>query len=266
MPVCRLQIGGFLDEMVVVGGLVPHLLVGTSNAQSRLGDHPGTIDLDLGIDLALLGDSRYRELSERLRDAGFKPDVNNRDNLTPQRWTSGTPRPVTIDFLMPPSGETDSSRRIMHIDSDLAAIVTPGLELALADRTWIDLADHLPNGALVSRSIPVCGAGAFTVLKALAFGNRTRNKDAYDLFYVWDALGIEEVAERLALLRPNSSVDEALKIIRKDFFDLDGPGPTGVSGFLGRVKDDELQADVSGQARALCQFAADLGNQRPNPG
>lgn len=154
----------------------------------------------------------------------------------------------------------------MHIDSDLAAIVTPGLELAFADRTWIDLADKLLTGAFVSRSIPVCGAGAFTVLKALAFGNRTRGKDAYDLFYVWNGLGIEVVAERLAGLPPNSSVEKALNIIRNDFFDLDGPGPVGVADFLSGNKDDDLQADVAGQARALCSLATQLRGQDPTVG
>ena len=258
------KLGDFLDEMVVVGGLVPHLLVDPSSAPSWNVGHAGTIDLDLGVDLALLNAQRYRELSARLRDAGFKPDANARGNQTPQRWSSGQSRPVTVDFLIPPPGDADAITRIMHIDSDLAAIVTPGLELAFADRTWIDLADRLPTGAFVSRSVPVCGAGAFTVLKALAFGNRTHGKDAYDLFYVWNGLGIEVVAERLAGLSPNSSVEKALNIIRNDFFDLDGPGPVGVADFLSGSKDDELQADVAGQARALCNLTSQLHGQDPS--
>ena len=35
-----------------------------------------------------------------------------------------------------------------------------------------------------TREIWVCGAGAFIVLKALAFDLRGENKDAHDLFYV----------------------------------------------------------------------------------
>ena len=40
------------------------------------------------------------------------------------------PQAVTVDFLIPPSDETDQGNLIRHIESDLAAIITPGLELA----------------------------------------------------------------------------------------------------------------------------------------
>lgn len=58
------------------------------------------------------------------------------------------------------------------------------------------------SGARASRTIPVCGPGAFTVLKALAFGDRTENKDAYDLFYVWRGVGVEPAGGRRRLRRP----------------------------------------------------------------
>ena len=63
-------------------------------------------------------------------------------------------------------------------------IVTPGVELAFLGRRRIELSGRTPSGAFATRTIPVCGPGAFTVLKALAFGNRAENKDACDLFYV----------------------------------------------------------------------------------
>ena len=91
------------------------------------------------------------------------------------------PQPVTVDFLIPPNDKMNDRGAIHHIESDLAAIVTPGLELAFQDRYWKELSGPHSSGASASRSIPVCGPGAFTVLKALAFGNRTENKDAYDL-------------------------------------------------------------------------------------
>ena len=96
---------------------------------------------------------------------------------------------------------------LLHIEPDLAAIVTPGLELAFKDRRWKELSGQLPSSAWTTRSIPVCGPGAFTVLKALAFGNRAENKDAYDLFYVWSGVGVPEVAETLAPLQPSTNID-----------------------------------------------------------
>ena len=127
----------------------------------------------------------------------------------------------------------------------------PGLELAFRDQRRTEIADVIPSGARATRSIPVCGPGAFTVLKALAFGERTATKDAYDLFYVWRGLGLPAVAERLLSLMPNPNVKQALAVIERDFGSLDAPGPVAAARFMTGRLDDEIQADVSGLALAL---------------
>ena len=92
------------------------------------------------------------------------------------------------------------------------------------------------------------------MLKALAFGNRTENKDAYDLFYVWSGIGVADIARSLALLQPNTNVDKALQVLERDFFGHDGPGPVGAAHFITGGTDDDIQADVAGQAQALLSF------------
>ena len=249
------KLGDLLDDIVVVGGLVPNLLVDQNDLPLGLQPHAGTMDLDVGLALGILNEQRYRELSARLRGAGFGPDKNVQGNPTLQRWTTGPPQPVTVDFLIPPSGEPDRGYRIRHIETDLAAIVARGLDLAFEDRCWIELTGPIPSGARVTRDIPVCGPGAFTVLKALAFGNRAENKDAYDLFYVWNGLGVAAVAKSLASLSPNPNVSSALHIVGRDFCSHDGPGPVGVAHFIAERLDDDIQADVTGQAQALVRYA-----------
>ena len=245
------KLGDLLDEIVVVGGLVPYLLVDQENLPLDLEPHAGTMDLDMGLALAILNQERYRELGVRLRDAGFQPDVNDEGNRRFQSWTTGEVHPVTVDFLIPPTDETDKGGEILHIESDLAAIVTPGLELAFQDRRWKELSGPTPSGARATRNIPVCGPGAFTILKALAFGNRAENKDAYDLFYVWRGLGVPKVAESLAPLQPSAYIDDALSIIARDFCSHDGLGPIGAAEFITLGTDDDIQADVVGLAQEL---------------
>ena len=123
--------------------------------------------------------------------------------------------------------------------------------MAFKDRRWIELSGCLPSGAWATRKIPVCGPGAFTVLKALAFGNRTENKDAYDLFYVWSGIGVPDVAEGLVPLQPDTYIEDALSVIERDFCHHDGPGPIGTARFIARELDENIQADVVGYARAL---------------
>ena len=226
------RLGDLLEEIVVVGGLAPYLLVDQENLPSGLEPHVGTMDLDMGLALAILNCERYRELGRRLRDAGFEPEINDQGNRRLQTWTAGTPHRVTVDFLIPPIEERDKGGALRHFESDLAAIITPGLELAFRDQRWKELSGRTPAGARATREIPVCGPGAFTVLKALAFGSRAENKDAYDLFYLWSGVGVPEVAESLLPLRPSTYIDDALSVIERDFCHHDGLGPIGVARFM----------------------------------
>ena len=85
--------------------------------------------------------------------------------------------------------------RLKHILPNFAAFVIPGLHMAFCDRQRVVLQGRTPSGEEAQREIWVCGPGAFTVLKALAFENRGANKDAYDTAYVWRGLGVERTAE-----------------------------------------------------------------------
>ncbi len=96
-------LGALLDDLCVVGGLVPSLLIDQRIGPDPVtGDtHPGTNDLDVGLAVGLLNDEQYAEISHRLRQEGFGPDVNENGNPTPQRWKLAGFR-VTVDFLLPP--------------------------------------------------------------------------------------------------------------------------------------------------------------------
>ncbi len=79
-------LGAYLDQVCIVGGLVPSLLIDLQQdsavVEDRADPHPGTNDLDIGLALALLDDKRYAEISQRLRQEGFRPDTNAKDNLS----------------------------------------------------------------------------------------------------------------------------------------------------------------------------------------
>ncbi|MCY3918653.1 MAG: hypothetical protein OXG38_02450 [Chloroflexi bacterium] len=243
--------GDLLDEIVVVGGLALYLLVDPDALPTGSGSHAGTMDLDVGLALDILDKDRYRDLGARLRDAGFKAAVNDEGNLTLQTWTAPTRPPVRVDFLIPPADDTTRGGTVLHIEPDFAAIVTPGLDLPFRDRRRKELSGRIPSGALAFRNIPVCGPGAFTVLKALAFGNRTENKDAYDLFYVWRGVGLDDVVASLTSIERSPYIDDALSVIERDFCHHDGPGPVATASFIARGLDDDIQADVVGYAQEL---------------
>ena len=74
------KLGDLLDDLVVVGGLVPSLLIPDESLPAGEDVHVGTTDLDLGLSLALLDKKRYEDLSLRLNRADFKPDENEEGN------------------------------------------------------------------------------------------------------------------------------------------------------------------------------------------
>ena len=249
------KLGDLLDDLVVVGGLVPSLLIPDESLPAGEDVHIGTTDLDLGLSLALLDTKRYEDLSLRLYRADFKPDENEEGNPTLQRWKIAptTDLKVTLDFLIPPSLAADKGGDLRHIQKDLAAVITPGLRLAFRDKQKVSLKGLTLLGEKANRDIWVCGPGAFVVLKALAFDQRGENKDAYDLYFVIRNYGrsIDDVCRCISPLLKEVETKKAFAILNRDFLEPDGIGPNRVAQFQFRGPNADLQADVAGYVKEL---------------
>jgi hypothetical protein len=249
------KLGDLLDDLVVVGGLVPSLLIPDESLPAGEDVHIGTTDLDLGLSLAILDSKRYEDLLLRLNRADFKPDENEEGNPILQRWkiTPSAGLKVTLDFLIPPSLAADKGGDLRHIQKDLAAVITPGLRLAFRDKQKVSLKGVTLLGEKANRDIWVCGPGAFVVLKALAFDQRGENKDAYDLYFVIRNYGrsIDDVCRCISPLLEEVETKKALAILNRDFLEPDGIGPSRVVQFLYRGPNADLQADVAGYVKEL---------------
>ena len=246
-------LGDYMEQAVIVGGLVPSILIDQKNLPDGADSHVGTMDLDMGLALEIFDRKRYHAITARLRAAKFSPDVNEQGNLTRQRWKIEKVGKVTIELLVPPASEYDVGGQIKDMEKDFAAVITPGLELAFKDRVKIPLEGYTLFGENAKRDVYVCGPGAFVVLKALAFRNRAENKDAYDLYYHIRNYGssIEDIAEALKPLLHEKAAKEALKILREDFLNIDSLGPVRVVPFITDSTEEAIQAEVAGFARNL---------------
>ncbi len=224
-------LGSFIDDLVVVGGLAPSLLIEAERAREP---HAGTQDLDLGMSLAILEEHRYVALIHHLRSANFEPDVTQAGMRANHRWRHRE-EDVTVDFLIPSNAAADAKVRI--IAEDLSAVVASALPLAFRDRRKIQLTGKTLRGEMATRRLWVCGPGAFIVLKALAFRGRGENKDAYDLLYVLENFGaayVVEVADALRPLLDDPATREALAVLRADFTHPSHTGPIRAAEFLSR--------------------------------
>lgn len=247
------KLGDLMPELVVVGGLVPSLLIDQKNLPENVTAHVGTMDLDLGLAFALVGEQRYQEVAERLRNAKFTPDENEDGKPTRQRWRISDPQ-VTVDFLIEPEKSVEAQAgRLFDLTKDWAAIIAPGLHLAFKNNRMVALSGKTIAGETAKREIRVCGAGAFVVLKALALHIRGENKDAYDLFYLLRnyGRGVSDVAAELRPLLEDASTVKAMEYLRGDFQDSDSIGPRRTAEFLYERPDAETQADAVGFVRQL---------------
>lgn len=151
------KLGDLTDDLVVVGGLVPSLLIDQEDLAEGVDTHVGTMDLDIGLGVALLDEGRYRELSERLRRSGFTQDENERGNVTRQRWKIEGAKTVTLDFLIAPTRPDDRGGALRDIQPDFAAIIAPGLHLAFAERQRVALTGRTIMNEDAERSVWVSG-------------------------------------------------------------------------------------------------------------
>ncbi len=243
-------LGDLMGDLVIVGGVVPSLIIDQEALDEGVQMHVGTLDLDIGLSLAILDEQHYQEITERLRNADFEPDTNEKGNPTPQRWCRKDMKNIKVDFLISPTSEADKGGRIKHLENDFAALIAPGLETAFEDVITVTIDGTTLIGEKLERDIQVCGPGAFVLLKSLAFKNRGENKDAYDLYYVIRNYGrdMSEVANRFANLPDSEWKALAISTLNDDFAASDSVGTRRATAFLRGegVRDEELGSDISG--------------------
>jgi hypothetical protein len=245
-------LGDLKDDVVVVGGLVPYLIIDQAAAVET---HVGTRDLDLGLALSVLDAERYHEISEQLRRNGFAPDLTDDGKTKRQTWRLG-PQRVTIDFLIAQSNPDQKPGTLQSLERDFAAMVTPALTVAFTDFLDIVIDDQTPAGELACRTVKVCGPAAFVVLKAHAFHNRSEPKDAYDLVYVLKHFGNgdgREIADRFSAIAVTQAATDALAFLAADFASPAHLGAIRAAAFVGGSGAD-VRAEAYGYVQEFLKL------------
>jgi hypothetical protein len=249
------KLGDLMENIVVVGGLVPYLLIEQEGLPAPR-RHVGTLDLDLGLSLAILDDERYREVADRLRAEGFKAVEKIEGRIRRQTWALGSgTEEVSVDFLIQPNTQQPEPGKMTNIEHDLAAVTVEGLDLAFMAHRRVQISGTLPNGSTLTREVKVAGPAAFIVLKAIAFHLRGENKDAYDLFYILREMPRGEAkADFERLPGDHPAVMQALRHLRQDFIE-DNAGLAQAAEFILGRRDQVVEADVAVAVRAFLRSA-----------
>lgn len=261
----RTVLGDLYEDVVIVGGLVPSLLI--PNPPKDAAMHPGTMDLDLGLSLGLLDGERSAEVSDRLRKAGFASAENKDGRKMRQTWefkieAGGR---ALIDFLIGPVSAASVPGKLQNLEDDFAAFIAEGVPLAFRDKRTVTLTGKTLKGEEATRETLVCGPSAFVAMKAAAFKNRGETKDAYDLFYVINHYhSFDEIVSGFRALLKGEGDRCAIAALATLNDDFKSPSSIGcmraAEFFLGDTKEgrDEFCADVSGVIMRFARAVAKL--------
>lgn len=248
-----------MDNAVIIGGIVPSLLIDQEKFNSEADRHIGTMDLDIGFSLAIKDNDCHLNIIDRLHSAGFKPNLEKNNLVTPRWKLKFLGREMPVDFLITKTEEDDQFGATVQIHPQFSAIAGSGLQTAFFDRQKIRF-EQKDEKITNQQSIWVCGPGAFIVMKALAYNLRKTTdkgpKDAYDIFYMlrYYGNGIKDVAESLTLIRGFPDWQQTRTILTKCFSQDELIGPRHVTQFLSNQPEEVVKADVAGYVRQLLKM------------
>ena len=230
------RLGEYRDYLVLVGGLAPRYIIAPSGQYyPSQATHCGTMDIDLGISLAVTEDEKYKHIHRIMKEIGFqyaKNDDGTRKSHTFEIDING--QTVSVDFLTT-SYDGQLERHVQKIEHELSAIKVKGMGLALQSPLRIRIDGQNLHGDRVTEFISVCRPIAYVILKAIAFDNRHVDKDSYDLVYTLLNFGegVESVAQEMLPTDLNEkSFKVAMDILRNRYASPEHDGPRAYARFL----------------------------------
>lgn len=248
-------LGSFKGKFAIVGGAVPWLLLGDNDDMP----HVGTLDVDLDLDAAALGEGEYVSLVESLLEHGYAQNTGLRPFQLVRRIKAedgGTPIDVIVDFLMPKDAEI--VKNMPPLISDFAVLRADGADLALRFYQMVAIAGPMPNGGTNRVKVAVCSIPALLAMKGHAIEGRYKQKDAYDIYYCIRNYpgGPEALARACRPLLDIASGMAGYRHIANKFDTPEGFGPTCVRHFVEDTQalrertPEQWQLDAFGQVDA----------------
>lgn len=242
-------LASFRDAMVVVGGWVPDLLFPAADPK-----HVGSIDVDLALDAAKLGDGRYAELLKLLLDTGRydKGDKDFQLVTTVDLGDGGVPVRVEVEFLA--SSDVKLKKNHPKLVEGFRVLRFPACAAAFEHPESIEVEGRMISGATNTVRLQVASLPDFIIMKAHALAGRDKPKDVYDLCYCLDeypdAIGV--VAGAWRSRRKDPLVAASVEILREKFKAVDHYGPQQLAIFHDST-DDAQRAMHARRAFELVQ-------------
>jgi hypothetical protein len=230
-------LGEYRDDIVVVGGWVPELLLPQADEK-----HIGSVDVDLALDHRSMGEAGYKTILELLLSHGYRqgseqPFIFFRTLVIGDREIE-----VEVDFLAGEYEGTGKKRRTQRVQ-DMRPRKARGVDLVFGLREMVTIRGRLPEGGDDTTEIRVASIPAFLVMKAMAMNTRLKEKDAWDICYCIRNYpgGADALIEEIRPFLGHGLVQEALNHLSRKFSSPLAVGPTHVVDF-DEITDPEDRA------------------------
>lgn len=219
-------LGEYRDDMVIVGGWVPPLLMPNSSG------HVGSTDVDIALNHLAENDETYSRISESLRARDYEQDENQ-----PFIWyrtveIDGESVVVEVDFLAGEYGGRSKKHRTQRVQ-DLKPRKARGADLLFDESVEREVTARLPDGGLDSVVVKIAGVVPYIVMKSAALNTRIKEKDGYDIWFTLSNYpgGVAAIASEFAGLTDHGLVTEAIEVLESKYSSPDHFGPTSVAVF-----------------------------------
>ncbi len=228
-------LGEYRDDIVVVGGWVPKLILPSVPLQ-----HVGSIDVDLALNHRHLKDTGYATIQALLLRRGYEQDPRQPFIFHRTVTVNGNSIKVEVDFLAGEYQGTGRKHRTQPVH-DGRARKARGCDLAFDLYVETGIAGKLPEGGQDQARIRVSSVVAFLVMKGMALNDRLKEKDAWDIYFTLTnyPAGLDALAAEIKPHLKNSLVVEGLRKIAGKFASPGHMGPKFVADFEDIQDGDE---------------------------
>jgi hypothetical protein len=229
-------LGEYRDDIVVIGGWVPELLISRGEIH-----HVGSMDVDLALNHRNLQEAGYQTIQELLLSRGYQqgtqPFVFHRRVRVGDHEIS-----VEVDLLAGEYQGTGSGHRTQKV-LDVRARKARGADLAFEMARNVEISGTLPGGRKDSTDVRVAAIVPFLVMKGMALHDRLKEKDAWDIYFClrYYPGGLDALVDEFRPHLNHGLVQEGLQKIAEKFASPEQIGPRFVADFDG-LDDPEERA------------------------
>ena len=231
-------LGEYRDDLVVVGGWVPQLILPAQPLK-----HVGSIDVDLAFNHRNLQDAGYATIQKLLLARGYEQDHRQPFIFHRTVNVGGNPIKVQVDFLAGEYAGTGKAHRTQQVQ-DGRARKARGCDLAFDLFVETEIRGELPGGGADQSMVRVSSVIAFLVMKGMALHDRLKEKDAWDIYFTLTNYqgGLDALAVEIQPHIDHGLVQEGLRKIADKFATVTHVGPKFVADFEDVQEPEERAA------------------------